>query len=101
MRSYLIDAGADIDYKLYMDNDSKVYVEVDERRSPDGSLTPLSFVWEDGRRFSVDRVVDIRPAASLKAGGAGMRYGVKIMGKDKFMFLEEEGGVERWFMERK
>jgi hypothetical protein len=84
-----------------MDNDKKVYIDVNEDRLKDGRLVPHSFVWENGVRYSVDKVVDIRPAASLKAGGAGLRYTVKICGLSRHMFLEEEGGVSKWFMERK
>jgi hypothetical protein len=31
----------------------------------------------------------------------GLRYTVRIGGGTRFMFLEEEAGVRRWFMERK
>ena len=82
-------------------NDGKVYVEVNEDHKPDGTIIPRSFVWEDGRRYPVDRVTDIRPAASLKAGGAGLRYTVIACRKKVFMFLEEDQDRCRWFMERK
>ena len=38
---------------------------------------------------------DIRYAASLKAGGAGIRYTCMILGKERFLFLEEN----RWFVD--
>jgi hypothetical protein len=79
----------------------KVYVDVLELHAKDGLITPLGFVWEDGRKYPVDGVVDIRKAASLKAGGVGLRYTVKIGQNVKFMFLEDDSGVRRWFMERK
>ena len=41
----------------------KVYAEFDI----DGSIRPTSIVWEDGRIFAIDRILDIRRAASLKA----------------------------------
>jgi hypothetical protein len=85
----------------YLINENKVYVEVNVDYMPDGEILPRSFVWEDGSRYSVDKVLDIRPAASLKAGGVGLRYTVRIRAKDVFMFLEEDHGVGRWFMERK
>ena len=85
----------------YLVNDQKVYVAVNEDRLEDGTLRPISFVWEDGRRYAVDRILDVRPAASLKAGGCGMRYTVTIQGRQRYMFLEEDHGVDRWFMERK
>ena len=85
----------------YLKNDYKVYVEANVDHKADGTILPRSFVWEDDRRYEIDRVIDIRPAASLKAGGAGLRYTVKVHGKETYMFLEEDHGVNRWFMERK
>ena len=90
-----------VDYTKYMSSDCKVYVDVNEDRLKDGKLVPNYFVWEDGRRYEIDRVVDVCPAASLKAGGAGIRYTVNVRNKEAFMFLEEEQGVQKWFMERK
>ncbi len=89
------------DLSDYLSNDYKVYVSVNEDRLVDGTLRPLSFIWEDGQRDQIDRILDVRPAASLKAGGCGMRYTVSICGHSKYMFLEEDHGVDRWFMERK
>ena len=90
-----------IDYKPYMGSGCKVYVDVNEDRLKDGQLLPLSFVWEDGNRYEVDKIIDKRPAASLKAGGAGMRYTVRVMHKETYMFLEEDDGTFKWFMERR
>ena len=90
-----------VDHKPYMENDMKVYVDVNEDRLKDGRLIPHSFVWEDGNRYEIDCVLDMRPAASLKAGGAGMRYTVRIRNHERHMFLEEVHGVGRWFIERK
>jgi hypothetical protein len=83
-----------------LENNRKVYVSVYEFRAKDGKITPIGFVWENGQKFAVDRVIDIRKAASLKAGGAGLRYTVKIGPAERYMFLEEDAGVRRWFMER-
>ena len=85
----------------YLTNDFKVYVEVNADYKPDGTILPRSFVWEDGNRYEVDKILDVRPAASLKAGGAGLRYTVRVGRRETFMFLEEDRSVDRWFMERK
>lgn len=77
--------------------DAKVYVDVTARFASDGDLRPLAVQWEDGRIYQVDRVLDVRPAASLKAGGAGIRYRVLIGSCETFLFLEEN----RWFVERR
>lgn len=54
---------------------SKVYVKVTADFLPDKTILPRQIVWEDGRVYTVDRVRDIRPAASLKVGGAGLQIG--------------------------
>ena len=90
-----------VDYMPYMETDLKVYVSVIEVRHKDGRLFPLSIVWEDGRRFKIDKVLDVRPAASLKAGGAGMRYKIRIRDRETFLYLEEDKSGAKWFMERK
>jgi hypothetical protein len=90
-----------IDYKLYMGNDYKVYVDVNEDRLKDGRIVPRSFVWEDGYRYKIDKVLDVRPAASLKAGGVGLRYTIRAGNRETYLFLEEDKMGAKWFMERK
>ena len=53
---------------------AKVFVEVIAKLTKDGKKVPLIIKWEDGRSFDIDRITDIRRAASLKAGGQGIRY---------------------------
>lgn len=52
----------------------KVYVEVVAVFASDGRLKPLSLTWENGRKYTIDRVLEVRPAPALKAGGQGDRY---------------------------
>ena len=75
----------------------RAYVKVVAEFTPEGKVTPVSVEWEDGRRFDVDRVLDVRRAAATKAGGQGMRYTVRISGHETYLF-EDEG---RWFVEAK
>ena len=72
----------------------KEYVEVTAKFDTDGNITPLVVRMEEGN-FYVDRVYDIRPAASLKSGGAGIRYKCSINGVMSYLFLEET----KWFIE--
>lgn len=74
----------------------KQYISVTATFDKDGNILPLCINWEDGRRFTIDRITDIRYAASLKAGGAGIRYTCRIKAHEKYIFLEEN----RWFIER-
>jgi len=75
----------------------KQYISVTARFDEDGNLLPLKIHWNDGRSFEIDRVTDIRYAASLKAGGMGLRYTCRIAGAEKYLFLEEN----RWFVDAK
>jgi hypothetical protein len=75
----------------------KKYVDVIVRCYPDGKIIPLAVYWDEGRLYEIDRVLDIRPAASLKAGGAGIRYTCRIMGHQTYIWQEEN----KWFVEAK
>lgn len=75
----------------------KQYVSVTARFDCDGNLLPVFLHWKDGRDFEIDRILDIRYAASLKAGGAGIRYTCRISGKERYIFLENN----RWFVDSK
>ena len=47
----------------------KKYVKVTATFDCDGDLIPEYIVWDDGRRYRIDKISDVRYAASLKAGG--------------------------------
>ena len=68
-----------------VDRREKKYVEVVADFSEDGRVTPLEIVWDDGRRFSVDKVVDGRWAANMKLGGRGYRYTVMVGGRERLL----------------
>ena len=75
----------------------KVYVDVLAAWTREGRIVPKVVKWEDCTRYPIDRILDVRPAASLKAGGAGTRYTVRICQHDSFLFLAQD----RWFVEAK
>ena len=84
----------------------KVYVEVNASFGEDGQMYPKSLVWEDGTRYIIDKVTDIRQAAAMKAGGQGDRYTIIINGKQSYLFFERSTNIfgnviGRWFVERK
>ena len=74
----------------------KIDIEVNADFTLDGTIRPNYIRWEDGRTFAIDRILDVRRAASLKAGGVGTRYICKICGKQVALWNEEG----KWFMER-
>jgi hypothetical protein len=73
----------------------KVYVEVNVTHRPDGTARPNFIKFENYEKYEIDRIRDIRPAASLKSGGAGIRYTCSIMGVTTYLFLEDT----KWFIE--
>lgn len=84
----------------------KVYVPVSADFDADGRLIPTSLTWEDGTVFTIDRVLDIRQAPALKAGGQGDRYTVVINGHQSYLFFERNtsmagNNLGRWFVERR
>ena len=82
-------------------NPQRVYVEMLVKYSKDGTMMPALLKWEDGEMYEIDRVLDVRRAAS-EAGSMGVRYTVRIMGHEKRLFFEDiytETGKPRWFVE--
>lgn len=75
-------------------NPNKHYTNVKVLFDTEGNIIPLSITYDE-REFEIDRVTDVRPAASLKSGGAGIRYTCYIDGRKSYLFLEEN----RWFAE--
>ena len=83
----------------------KVYVEVLVDHNPDGRMLPRVIIWEDGTKYTIDRVIDIRQAAS-RVGGQGDRYTIKVRGKTSYLFFERSpdltgNNIGRWFVERR
>lgn len=82
----------------------KRYVEVDARHNENGTVAPLAIKWRDGRTFEVVKILDRRRAASLKVGGTGVRYLVRLCEKsgdhgfETYLFYED-GKEQRFFVE--
>ena len=87
-------------------NPYKVYVAVHACFDSLGRLLPDEITWIDGTKFQVDRVLDIRQASAMRAGGQGDRYTIQVNGKQSFLFFERSTNltgnvIGRWFVERK
>ena len=84
----------------------KVYVAVKADFNEDGIMLPRELTWEDGEKYAIDRVLDIRQAPALKAGGQGDRYTILVNGKQSYLFFERSTNltgnvIGRWFVERR
>ena len=82
----------------------KAYVEVGAVFGSDGAVTPIWLRWKNGKQYLIDKVTDKRKAASLKAGGTGIRYTIEVCGQKRFLFCEGQNAWNehmlcRWFME--
>ena len=76
---------------------SKVFIDVLVKFSKSGIKTPICIIWVNGRKYSVDKVLDVAQAASLKAGGRGIRYKCLIHGRETFLWFEDG----KWFVDQK
>ena len=84
----------------------KVYVSVRAEFDEDGIMLPRELTWEDGEKFEIDRILDIRQAPALKAGGQGDRYTIMVHGVKSYLFFERSTNltgnvIGRWFVERR
>lgn len=70
----------------------KVVLEIDEM----GRKTPKTVIYND-EKFEIDKVIDVKTAPSMKVGGVGERYRVRIKGKETYIFFEKN----KWFVEEK
>ena len=78
-----------------MQETKKEYVSILAQIHRDGTIQPLGILMEDGRKYDIDEIKDKCRAASLKAGGCGIRYTIRIGARDTYLF-DEDG---RWFVE--
>ena len=78
-------------------NARKVYVRVLAEFDEQGSLMPVNITWEDGRKYEIDRVLDVRRAVATKVGGTAVRYTVSINGRTTFIFYDDG----KWFAQSK
>lgn len=71
------------------------YVSMDVLHTEEGKIIPTRLHWDNGKTYEIDKVIDVRPGFSLKAGAAGMRYTCMILGKERYLYLADG----RWFVE--
>ena len=80
-----------------MEAQKKEYISMLVFVDPVGKKRPMGFVTGDGRKILINDILDVRPAASRKVGGVGIRYECRV-GSKTVCFFDEDG---RWFWEPK
>ena len=74
----------------------KIYVNVNVEFTKEGRLIPRAIHWEDGRTYVIDKITEVRRAASFLAGGTGIRYTIYVEGFEKHLYY---GDNHRWYVE--
>ena len=77
---------------------TKSYVSVLVLFDELGNKIPKEIYLNEGK-YEVLKVLNVANCASLKVGGIGERYTVKINNVQTFLFFEKETG--KWFIELK
>ena len=75
--------------------EKKLYVKVRADFTLDGRIVPLMLRTQDGPACRIDRILDVRQATSLKAGGQGVRYTCRVGERTLYLFYDEP----YWFVE--
>ena len=73
----------------------KVHVEVEVKFLKEGGMRPLWLIWEDGRKFEVERVRSIERRPARTGSLLVTRYTCLVRGQEKYLFFEGN----RWFLE--
>ena len=71
------------------------YLTVIALMQPNKKPVPQQIIWDTGKIYEIDKVLDERKRASTKGGGAGIRYLVKINNHERYLFLKDYN----WFIE--
>lgn len=74
----------------------KTYVEVVALHTFNGNIQPLFIITKNKEKYPIDRILEERKAASLKHGGAGIRYTCRIQGQLRYLFHSNT----TWFIEK-
>ncbi len=72
----------------------KRYVEVVTLIGKQGEVRPLFLIWDNGIKYPVDKIIEVRNAAS-QVGGCGLLFRCMIGGQIRNLFFERN----RWFIE--
>ena len=84
----------------------KAYVNMTVSFDESGRIKPRSLAWEDGRKYVMEKLLDCKPAAAMRADGQVERFTVRINGHESYLFFERSTQVSgdllgKWFLERR
>lgn len=70
------------------DNAYKTFVTVVAIWGADGTIKPVKFKADGFPAVTIDKVTDVRTAASLRSGGQGERFTCRIGEREIYLFLD-------------
>lgn len=73
------------------------YVPVVVRFDTEGQMRPMLIEFDEERKYTVDKILDVRRAACQSAGGVGDRYTCLIGGRESYLWFEKG----KWFVAAK
>ena len=78
----------------------RIPLQMIQLTEPDGKTWPLAFDWTDSdgaaMRVTIDRILDVVPAAELKSGVVGDRYECEIEGRLEYLYYAKLA-PRKWF----
>lgn len=91
---------------MTIDKPIKVYVDVFAVFNVAGEVTPRSLICEDVRKYKIDKVLDCKPAAVMRAGGHGDRFTIQVNRRESYLFFERSTTITgnvlgKWYVERR
>ena len=66
----------------------KAYVSVNADIDKEGVIHPRFIRWDNGLIYQIEEIVYKCRAASKKVGGGGIRYTIRVKGRESFLFRE-------------
>lgn len=81
----------------------KVELDVHAKFSKSQGVIPLSFIWEDGVEYEIERAKFLGQAAARKVGGIGMLFEGYVLGKRREFYYDpgdDETKFGIWFVQK-
>lgn len=72
----------------------KRYIEVILKQKKDGEMIPLYVVWDNGKKYKIEKIFNKQRKASV-VGGCGLMYSCMIEGRQRNIYYEKD----KWFIE--
>ena len=74
----------------------RTYVSITALHDTEGNIIPLILHWPDGRKFEIDKLLNVKPAPTV-GSGIGKKYRCRIAGKEVNLFCDNLDG--KWYVE--